>query len=183
MIYNTYIQQIEPNGASYNYGTMKNLISDFNIACQEFPFKVFPSTKELASNNWFDEDGDDVYIPSEMKFEKYDIEVTFLCKGSEASVRQNLQDFASFITGRTKGDVSDTVQSPRLAIYDEYVGIGRKDVVVKQIDNKVFYYNESSVDAIAQFVVKLTVFDPVTTVTPVTSVVQGRSVVTSLLVG
>lgn len=188
-MYNTYIQQIKPNGSSYSKGSVVNLLTKYNIACQEFPFKKHPKIKELATNDWFDEDGLEVYMPDTPKVSHYDIDVTFLCKGvatgtgvsartAEQNLRDNVGAFIDFLRGRAKGASTDTVQSARLAIYDEYVGMGRKDVVATEIDNQLFYIRDTAVDALAQFKVKFTVYDPVTEVTPVTA--QGSDIVTDL---
>ena len=175
-IFNTYIQQISFNGSLYSKGSVVNILTSFGIVCQEFPFQRNPKLKELASNDWYDENGLDVYIPNSPKVSHYDVNVIFLYKGTTSNIRTDLKNFTDFLQGRKKGANADTVQSARLAIYDEYVGFGRKDVVATDIDNQLFYINDASIDALAQFKVKFTIYDPVTEVTPTTS--QG--VVTDL---
>lgn len=191
-IFNTYIQQIKTiNGTTYSKGSVVNLLTKFNIACQDFPFKKYPKIKDLAANDWYDEDGLDVYIPDSVKVSHYDLDVTFLCKGiqtqvgstiktAEQNLRDNVSGFIDFLRGRAKGANADTVQSSRLSIYNEYVGMGRKDVVATEIDNKMFYIMDSAIDALAQFTVKFTVYDPTTEVTPIKTTVSGEQVVTGL---
>jgi len=70
------------------------------------------------------------------------------------------------------------VQSGRLAIYDEYVAMGRKDVVVSEVDNELYWATDADPDAIAKFKVKFMVYDPVTEVTA--TVASGQSAVTNL---
>ena len=175
MFYNTYILQTQLNGTTYTKGAVKDLLEDFNIACQDFPFKKFPKIKDLASNDWHDEDGLDVYIPEVIPVSHYDIDVTFLYKGSENDIRNDLDNFIKFLRGRNTGATGS-----RLAIYNEYVEMGRKDVVATEIDNKMFYIMDSAIDALAQFTVKFTVYDPTTEVTPVKTTVSGKQVVTGL---
>lgn len=54
----------------------------------------------------------------------------------------------------------------RLAIYDEYTKIGRKDVRVLSVDNDVYSCDDSDPDAIASFKVKFAVEDPITNIIP-----------------
>lgn len=178
MAYNTYIQQIKTtNGTTYSKGSVVDILAKFKIACQEFPFQKHPKHKELATNDWYDEHGQEVYVPDTLPMSHYDIEATFMYKGSETDIRNDISDFIDFLQGRKKGANADTVQSARLAIYNDYVGFGRKDVVVAEVSNSLFYIQDSAVDALAQFKVKFTVYDPITEVTKTTS---QQGVVTDL---
>ena len=76
-------------------------------------------------------------------------------------MRANLVSFLKFLTGRNQGG------SGRLAIYDEYTEMGRKDVYVSNISNNAFYReDEFGNEAICEFSVKFRVCDPVTEVGP-----------------
>ena len=166
--FGTYIQQIQFNGLSYAMGSVVDLLSSFNIIAQEFPFKKNPKAKDLPTRDWAGEDGVDVYVPSgALPVKHYDIEVTFLYVGTEQTMRTDLGNFIDFLYGRRKGANADTVQSARLAVFNEYTGIGRKDVVVSEVDNEVFYLTNADTDAVASLKVKFTVYDPVTDVTAV----------------
>ena len=159
----------------YTKGNVVDLLSTFNIVCQEFPFKKNPKPKDLPTRDWAGEDGLDVYIPKKLPVKHYDIEVTFLYKGTEQAMRTDLNKFIDFLYGRNSGAVGS-----RLAIYNEYAGMGRKDVVVSEIDDEIFYLTDSDPDAMAKFKVKFTVYDPTTEVTPEYSVVGGVTSVTNL---
>lgn len=154
------IQQQTYNGASYvNVGYVIDTQMSFNVVCQEFPFKYLPETKDLASRNWYDEHGSDTYIPEDgLKFKEYDIEAKFLYVGSKENVFSDINAFIEFLYGRNVGG------SPLLAIYDEYTKTGRRGVVVVSVDNDIFFYNDTSIDAIAQFKVKFKITDPVTNI-------------------
>ena len=86
-----------------------------------------------AQHNKAGDDGLDVYVPKFLPIKEYDIEVTFLYKGTEETIREDLSDFINFLYGRNIGSVGG-----RLAIYNEYTGIGRKDVVVSEVGDEVF---------------------------------------------
>lgn len=166
---NTYIQQIKFNGKNYSKGSVVDLKESFKIICQDFPFKKNPKSKDLPSRDWYDEDGLDVYVPEKLPMKHYDIEVFFLYVGTKSNIRTDISNFIDFIYGRAKADVNDTVKSGRLAVYNEYVGMGRKDIVVAELSNELFHCSESDPDAVAKIKVKFTVYDPTTIVTPVES--------------
>lgn len=164
-IYKTYVQQLWFDGETYTKGNVVDLFARFNVVCQDFPYKRNPKSKDLPARDWAGEDGLDVYIPvGGLPAKSYDIDVTFLYKGNESTMRDDLIAFISFITGNSKGSGRDAVQSGRLAIYDEHVQMGRKDVVVNEIDNELYYRSIYDNDKVAQFKVKFTVYDPTTEV-------------------
>ena len=164
-IFKTYIQQLSYDGTTYTKGSVVDLFKTYNIICQDFPFKKNPKPKDLPTRDWAGEDGLDVYVPEKIPMKSYDIDVTFLYVGEEQNIRTDISNFIDFLSGNIKGNNSDTVKSGRLAIYNEYVGMGRKDVVVSDIDNELFYCYDADPDAIAKFKVKFTVYDPTTEVT------------------
>ncbi len=179
-IFKTYIQQLSFDGITYSKGSVVDLLKSYNIICQDFPFKKNPKPKDLPTRDWAGEDGLDVYIPDKIPMKSYDMDVTFLYVGDEEHIRTDISDFIDFICGRIKGGNSDTVKSGRLAIYNEYVGMGRKDVVVSDIDNEIFYCTDADPDAVAQFKVKFTVYDPTTDITPVFGTYDGENRCTQL---
>ena len=172
---NTYIQQIRYDGNEYTKGTVVDLLQAFNIICKDFPFVKNPKSKELPSHNWHDEDGVDVYIPAKIPLEEYDMEVSFIYTCVEDSsiqerdekMRIDISNFIDFLYGRVKGNPNDSFSSGRLAIYNEYVGMGRKDVYVKEVKNEIYEKTESDPDAVAVFNVKFAVCDPSTEVRPI----------------
>lgn len=179
-IFKTYIQQLSYDGTTYTKGSVVDLLKTYKIICQDFPFKKNPKPKDLPTRDWAGADGLDVYVPDDIPMKSYDIDVTFLYVGTKSDIRTDISNFIDFLYGRIKADNSDTVKSGRLAIYNEYVGMGRKDVVVSDIDNELLYCYDTDPDAVAKFKVKFTVYDPTTAVTPTTGVYDGETVVTQL---
>lgn len=180
VIFKTYIQQLSYDGTTYTKGSVVDLLKTYKIICQDFPFKKNPKPKDLPTRDWAGADGLDVYVPDDIPMKSYEIDVTFLYVGTKADIRTDISNFIDFLYGRIKADNSDTVKSGRLAIYNEYVGMGRKDVVVSDIDNELLYCYDTDPDAVAKFKVKFTVYDPTTAVTPTTGVYDGETVVTQL---
>ena len=179
-IYKTYIQQLSYDGSNYTKGSIVDLLTAYKIICQDFPFKKNPKPKDLPTRDWAGEDGLDVYVPDKIPMKSYDIDVTFLYVGTEQSIRTDISNFLDFICGRIKADNSDTVKSGRLAIYNEYVGMGRKDVVVNEIDNEIYYVTDCDPDAVAKIKVKFTVYDPTTEVTATETTVGNVTSVSNL---
>lgn len=179
-IYKTYIQQLSYDGTDYTKGSIVDLLTAYKIICQDFPFKKNPKPKDLPTRDWAGEDGLDVYVPDKIPMKSYDIDVTFLYVGTEQSIRTDISNFLDFICGRIKADNSDTVKSGRLAIYNEYVGMGRKDVVVNEIDNEIYYVTDCDPDAVAKIKVKFTIYDPTTEVTATETTVGNVTSVSNL---
>lgn len=171
------IQQYTQDGTTYtNVGNVVDTLASYGVACQEFPFKLFPETKDLPKHDWNDEDGEDVYMPEDgLRFKAYDIEAKFLYTCTDTvnptpvqkddRMRQQIGDFIKFICGRIGTGTQGGNPSPLLKIYDEYTRTGRRGVYVLSIDNELYFYNDSNIDAIAVFKVKFRVTDPVFEVT------------------
>lgn len=177
-VYNTYVQQISFDGTTYTKGTVVDLLETFNIISQDFPFKKNPKPKDLPTRDWAGEDGLDVYVPEKIPMKNYDIDVTFLYVGDEQNIRTDVGNFLDYIYGRV--GANGAFKSGRLAIYNEHVGIGRKDIVVSDVDNEIFYCSEYDPDAVAKFKVRFTVYDPTTDVTPTYGNYDGEQRCTEL---
>lgn len=154
------IQQQSVSGSTYtNVGTVVDTQTAFNVVCQEFPFKYLPEIKDLASEDWTDEDGEDVFMPAEgLKFKAYDLDATFLYVGTQGNMADDLSRFINFLYGRNQNG------SPWLAVYDEYTKTGRRGIYVKEVDNELIAYDSVNVEVIGQFKVKFRVTDPITNV-------------------
>lgn len=174
MIYKTYIQQLFNDGTQYTKGAVVDLLEAFHIVCQEIPFKTNIRTKNVATRSWFDEDGTDAYIQKNIKIDQNDMKVDFLYKGTEQNIRTDISNFLKFIVGRNQGAIGS-----ELAIYNELTGTGRKNVIVKEVSDKIYFISDYDPDSIASFSVTFTVFDPVTEVIPV----YNNGVVTDLSFG
>lgn len=160
-----YIQQQTFDGTTYTdvAGAEANT---YGVVCQEFPFKYFPEVKELPKRDWVDDDGDDVYYPTDgTKLKAFDIDVTFLYAGpihtyqeggtTILGMRDNLTAFINFLYGRNSGG------SSCLLIYDEYTDTAFRNVYVKEVSNDLYEYNDVNMNAHAQFKVKFRVNDPI----------------------
>lgn len=129
-------------------------LDNWGIVCKDFPFKLYGEAKELSSNDWKDEDGDDEYIPSELKIASYELEVEFVYKGSINTANVNIKGFLDYLTGRGG-------TGAELMVYDTYTKIGRQSVRYVSVDEDIFWRQEEGGDVVV-FAVTFKVNDPVT---------------------
>ena len=132
-------------------------LDNWGIVCKDFPFKLYGEAKELPSFDWKDEDGDDEYVPDELKIAAYEIEVEFAYKGAMDSANTNIKGFLDYLTGRGG-------TGAELMGYDTYTKIGRQNVRFVSVDDDVFYRQEEGGDVVV-FVVTFKVNDPMTDIT------------------
>lgn len=168
-IQRTYIQQLDFNGTTYTKGDIVDLYDEFGIGVEIFPFKEKSEIKEIATRDWPDEHGIDSYIPTGgLLLKDYDLDVDIICYGSISDLHARLTRFFQFVTGYNDGG------SARLAVYDENVGQGRKDVRYKGNENTLWYNEDCDDDKIARFTTKFHVDDPNTEVTPAFNATTGE---------
>lgn len=130
---------------------------NWGIVCKDFPFKLHGEAKELPVTDWKDEDGDDEYIPNELKIASYEMDVEFVYKGDMNTANTKIKGFLDYLTGRGG-------TGAELMVYDTYTKIGRQKVRFVSVDPDVFYRQEEGGDVIV-FVVTFKVNDPVTDIT------------------
>lgn len=129
-------------------------LSNWGIVCKDFPFKLYGEAKELSSRDWKDEDGDDEYIPNELKIAAYEIDVEFVYKGDMNTANTKIRGFLDYLTGR--GGIG-----AELKVYDTYTKIGRQSVRYVSVDDDIFFRQEGGNDVVV-FVVTFKVNDPLT---------------------
>ena len=157
--YNAYIQQLSYDGENYTKGEFRDLLKEFGCGVSSFPFKPFSEAKDAVTRDWVDEHGTDVYIPKGGQLLKsYELDVELIFKGTEDAIRTNINNFLKFIFG------NNNYGNARLAIFDEFVGFGRKDVIAKSHDNDLLFIANCLADSVATFKVKFIVNDPITDV-------------------
>ena len=130
---------------------------NWGIVCKDFPFKLYGEAKELPSHDWKDEDGDDEYIPNELKIASYEVDVEFAYKGAIDSANTKIKGFLDYLTGRGG-------TGAELMVYDTYTKIGRQSVRFVSVEEDVFF-RQTEYGDILVFVVTFKVNDPVTDIT------------------
>lgn len=140
-----------------NDALVVDTFDNWGIVCKDFPFKLYGEAKELPSTDWKDEDGDDEYIPSELKIASYELEVEFVYKGDMNTANTNIKAFLDYLTGRGG-------TGAELIVYDTYTKIGRQHVRFVSVSDDIFWRQEEGGDVVV-FVVTFKVNDPVTDIT------------------
>lgn len=127
---------------------------EWGIVCKEFPFMLFGDTKEVASKDFHDKDGEEVFIPDELKMKAYDLDVEFAYKGDVNTANVKIKGFLDYLTGRGGTGAN-------LKVYDTYTKIGRQGVYLKTVTKDLFVRKNSDGDVVT-FKVKFRVTDPTT---------------------
>lgn len=175
-----YIEQISYNGETYTRGTVRDTYATWSIVCSKSPFK-YADAKDVATRNWLDEHGEDVYIPSDVKLKKFDAEFMFLCNGTEANVKSRVKAFLRFLMGKSwKNSQGNTISATgsRLVVFDEYNGFGWKDMRFKSFSTDGLVMDNGDSEVILEFKVVFEVFDPFTEITVATPIGGGDIVLT-----
>jgi hypothetical protein len=158
---NFYLQKMGSDGQGNPYDWQES-VATWGIFCKEIPFKIMDKVKEPAKRSWYDEHGDDEYIPSEgLYVDSYSMKVEFGCKlitGDDANVygitvddvRVNVGNFLEWL--RSAG---------MMKMYSSYTRIGRQNVRLVSINDKA--WNSGDGEWLI-FEVEFKVCDPVTDV-------------------
>jgi hypothetical protein len=146
--YKVYLQ------AESDKAPVKETISDFGMYCMDIPFMVANTVKEPTSRNWYDEDGSDVYVPSEgLKMAPYTMEVKFGYKGDQFSANDKINAFVNYL------------KQASMKMYCDYTKVGRRHVIFSELNDKAELFRDQSGDLLI-VTVKFNVTDPVTNVEP-----------------
>ena len=160
------IKQRRSNGTGFADGGTGNVIDTqavFGCVCADTPSSYLEEGKEPASRDWYDEDGEDVFMPTTTarKISASDWETQFLFVASnEETLRQNVRLFKEYLYGRTNENGISQNGVCFLAVYDEYTGIGYDGVYVKSISSDSFIYDDGDPTGVAELKVTFRVTNP-----------------------
>lgn len=146
------------HGGSYqpgdNYGNAFDTLKKYGLYIKHSPFGLAPKIKNIISQSWLDQDGDDVYIPRAVTYEAYELNLEFVyCKGGEARAEANAK-IAAFI---------QEISGKWLQIYDSYTHQGRQAVYLESFDDDPKFQRRGNNDVIV-FTAKFKVNDPLTNI-------------------
>ena len=131
-------------------------VSTWGVWCKDIPFLVFNKTKDPAKRSWYDEHGDDEYIPDGgLYLEAYTMKVEFGCKlmSGVNDVRTKVGTFLEYL--RTAG---------KMKMYSTYTRIGRQDVRLESVGDKATWKSDQNGEFLI-FEVTFKVNDPKTDIT------------------
>lgn len=109
----------------------KDLLADFDFVCLAgASYPHVGKFKDLEKTSWYDEDGDDVYIPETLRAESIELEIPIGCEGDGASdkVRAKLDALTNFLSGR-----SGALDAGGLGIYMPFEEKGFNGCYLKEI--------------------------------------------------
>lgn len=156
---NFFLQRMGVDGNNNPY-PVRESVATWGVFCKDIPFKIFGKTKDPAKRTWYDEHGDDEYIPAGgLKLESYTIKVEFGCKKANNSmqavndVRANVGLFLDYL--RTSG---------MMKMYSSHTRIGRQEVRLESVDDDSTWESGDDGEFLI-FEVTFKVNDPVTDVT------------------
>lgn len=130
--------------------------SKYGIYVEDFPFLPVPTEqKNVFTQSWFDENGDDEFIPATPFYSPVSITVPFIIKGV---LDDAISDIRAFINELTNKEFS---------FYDEYSKQGRQRCrMTKYSDSaSVLKYRDTRANkVVAKFSIEIKINDPVTQV-------------------
>lgn len=134
------------------------VINSSNYGCYvtSSPYIPVPTkVKNISSQSWFDENGDDEYIPDNLYYEAVEAELSFVYKGTVSSAKTQILNFINYLRGGV------------FSFYDQFTHIGRQNVrLVDFSDNAVMRRETpSSENCVVEFSVLIKINDPVTDIT------------------
>ena len=153
-------------------GSPVNTFTRWGIACIDIPFNGGGKTKSPAKREWFDEHGEDTYLPSKLMFEAYDAEFEVACviDGNVWDLSQSFERIDSFKKWLSGND-STAGSGVELKIYSPYSTIGREGCYLLEISDEEPHLQLKSQSGniykenVLTFKVKFRVTDPMTNIT------------------
>lgn len=137
--------------SSLEYNPVFDTLERFGLYIKHSPFTLRPKPKNIISQTWKDQNGDDEYIPSVITHEPYEIELEFIYFRFDGMANVNIQAFIDAIEGKW------------LILYDCYTQIGRRAIYMIECDAEPTFKRRGLNDY-AHFKVKFKVNDPDTNV-------------------
>lgn len=112
-------------------------------------------TKNITSQSWFDEHGDDEFIPETLYYEPVEATLDFVFKGKVTDAKTQITAFINYL------------QTGYFKFYDEFYKVGRQQVRVLSVPNDAqFKYDDINKETgVATFSIEVKINDAVTDIT------------------
>jgi len=137
---------LQPTWVQVGADGSRDISSYYSITCKSIPFMPFPDLKELPKREWFDQQGDDEYVPANPVFKAYEITTPMVFIGNLDDARDSIYSFLQYLQGA------------EFSIYDEYKQKGVRARYMSYTDD-AFYRRDRD---IVSFSLKLKVNNPLT---------------------
>lgn len=122
----------------------------YGLWIKHSPFTIRAKPKNIISQTWKDEEGDDIFIPDTIYHEPYTIELEFIYLETDHNANEKIRSFIQEIEGKW------------LKIYDGYTKIGRQAVILSECEEDPTFKRRTW-DYVS-FKVKFNVNDPDTNI-------------------
>lgn len=139
----------------------KDLQDDFGFVCTSIEEGDY-ETKELEKNEWANEDGEDVYFPSVMRFKAFELKLGVVYTGPINTHSAKLAALLGYLTG-ADGNLSGS----GLTLYSDRMHRGYKRAYLKGVSDRKLY--KTPTDECLECDITFIVSDPVSTVNLVKS--------------
>lgn len=125
----------------------------FGLWIKHIPYTTFPKIKDVVAQNWADEQGEDVWLPTTgIMNDAYDLSVEFVYYANDGMANERIRAFVERIRGKW------------LKIHDGYTNIGRQAVYLQEFDQEPTFLRRGLKDVVI-FKVSFRVNDPSTNIT------------------
>lgn len=153
---NVYIRKMGADSEG-NARPTYNIREYFGFVIQELPFESSTDVKDVDTVDYFDEDGSNEWMPTHLRIKSYEMKVKFISKGTKDELYARYSLLRNYLLGRDNTGVA-------FMLYDDYHGIGRKDIRLQKLDDDAEY--EPLNDGSFVFCIEATfkVNDPITEV-------------------
>lgn len=140
-------------------------VSQWGVWCKDIPFIIFGKVKEPAKNSWFDEHGDDEYIPSDgLNLESYTMKVEFGCKKMRSITDGDVNiDEVTDVRNKVNSFLQYLRTSGMLDVYSTHTRIGRTNVRLVEVSDSAKWKSDGDEEYLV-FSVVFKVNDPITDV-------------------
>lgn len=134
--------------------TVKESNAEWSILVQKFDWGIMMlKPKSYAETDWKDQNGKDVFVPQQLKFESAKIKLTFLYIGAYMTFYNKLTEFLTYLSS-----------GGYLKIQDKFSGVGRQKVRWTDSESPTMIsHNDSEGDRFT-FALTFEIDDPVTNI-------------------
>lgn len=163
--HNFYLQRMNTNNTSY---PVKESVGEWKVWCKDITFKIFEKVKAPAKRTWYDEHGDDEYMPQEgLYIEAYTMKVEFSCKSQDIYDEQKrlIRTAREEVRLKVKAFLTYLRESGMMNMYSTHTGIGRQNVRLESVGNDSIWKQGDDGWWFLIFDATFKVNDPVTDIT------------------
>lgn len=126
--------------------------SEWNIYVKHIPFQIAGEVKNVNTETWLDENGDDEFVPDTLLYKAYEMVCEFVFIGTHGTANAKINEFIAYLT-----------KDSMFSIYDTYTKVGRTKVrLSKGVDDPSVMYRRDGENDVVVFSISLKVNDPTT---------------------